>query len=346
MKQYLSTQVQSGARSRLAGIIASALCLLSLAQTASAETWTLTSRNSLYLQSPPLSFTGYYFSQGLAFNSTASEWISSWQYGLQRTDLAFNSLQRLGRIDVSVPNFVVPGIPTPLLSQGLDHIGDIDVYNGKVYASLDTTSNDPLLGYNYGHGHVAVFNASDLSYTGQSYELLGSSANPHHDVASWVAVNGAAGVGYGKEWQDGNTINVYNLSDWSFSHTLTLDQTLGRIQGAKVFNGWLYMSSDNSTASVYRANLSTGHVEELFQLPSTPGSHEVEGIAVRELPGGGAELVVEEIVNPDSSSSLTNANIHVDLLHYTLAPVPEPATQALMLGGLVVLGALLRRSRR
>jgi hypothetical protein len=324
-----------------------ALGLIALAQPANAETWTLTGTDSIYLQSPPLSFTGVYFSQGLAFNGAANEWIASWQYGLQRTDTAFNSLQRLGSVDVNVPGFIVPGIPASLLSQGLDHIGDIDVYNGKIYASLDTTANDPVLGYSYGHGHVAVFNASDLSYTGQSFELLGSPANLHHDVASWVAVDGAAGLGYGKEWQSGNTINIYNLADWSFSHTLTLDQSLSSIQGAKVFNGWLYMSSDNSTASIYRANLSTGHVEELFQLPATPGSHEVEGIALRTLPGGQAEMVVELIVDPDNSDQdLTNPNLHVDLLHYTLAPVPESGTLALMLAGMTLVGGVARRRHR
>ena len=317
-----------------------------LATPAAAQAWALTRTDSIYLQSPPLSFNGVYFSQGLAFNKDANEWISSWQYGLQRTDLSMNSLQRVGRVDVAAPGYIVPGIPAPLLSQGLDHIGDIDVYNGKLYVSLDTTAKDPALGYSYGHGHVAVFNASDLSYTGQSFELIGSPANLHHDVASWVAVDGAAGLGYGKEWQNGNTLNVYNLADWSFSRTLTMDRSLSSIQGAKVFDGWLYMSSDNSTASVYRANLSTGHVEELFQLPSTPGSHEVEGIALRALPGGATELVVEMIVDPDNSDQdLTNAHLHVDLLHYTLAPVPEPGTWALLVAGLAVVGRVARRRR-
>jgi len=322
-----------------------ALAGLSAALPASAQSWQLSSTDSFYLQQPPLSFTGIFRSQGVAFNG--NEWIFSWQYGLERTDLAFNSLQRNSAINV-VPSFsLTPGIPASLYSQGLDHIGDIDVYNGIIYASLDTTKRDSALGYSYGHGTVALFNASDLSYTGKSFELLGAPDNLHHDVASWVAVDGAAGVGYGKEWQNGNTINVYNLNDWSFSHTLTLDQSLSSIQGAKVLDGWLYMSADNSTQSVYRANLSSGHVEELFQLPKQSGSNEVEGIAVRALANGGAELVVELIVDPDNSDqSLTNANLHVDLLHYTMAPVPEPASAALLAGGLLLLGAAARRQRR
>jgi hypothetical protein len=50
-------------------------------------------------------------------------------------------------------------------------------------------------------------------------------------------------------------------------------------------------------------------------------------------------LVVELIVDPDNSGgSLTNANLHVDLLHYTLAAVPEPGALTLMIAGLFVVG--------
>ncbi len=328
-------------RSRIFG---AALALsLAAAASAQAQTWTRSHTDSFYLQQPPWSLTGLYRSQGVAFNGT--EWIFSWQYGLERTDLAFNSLQRNSAF--TPPATLVPGIPAGLLAQGLDHIGDIDVYHGIVYASLDTTRNDPALGYSYGHGHVALYNAADLTYTGQSYELIGAPSNPHHDVASWVAVDGAAGLGYGKEWQNGNTINVYRLADWSFSHTLTLDQSLKSIQGAKVFDGWLYMSSDNATQSIYRANLATGHVEELLRLPTPEGDREVEGIALRALPGGGAEMVVELIVDPDrSDQSLTNPNLRVDLIHYTAAAVPEPASGVLLLAGAAGLALRCRAARR
>jgi hypothetical protein len=331
-------------RAALRGVLLSLTTLAALcaAPHASAETWTLSSTDHFYLQQPPDSFTGLYRSQGVAVNG--DDWVFSWQYGLERTDAAFNSLQRNSSISLQSGFNLTPGIPASLLAQGYDHIGDIDVYNGIIYASLDTTQRDPVLGYSYGHGMVALFNATDLSYTGQAYELQGAPTNLHHDVASWVAVDGAAGLGYGKEWQNGNTINVYELSDWSFSHTLTLDQSLSSIQGAKVYDGWLYMSSDNATQSVYRASLASGHVEELFQLPTPDGAREVEGIALRALAGGGAEMVVELIVDPDrSDQSLSNPNLRVDLLHYTLAPVPEPASAALLLGGLVLLGGLARR---
>ena len=205
--------------------------------------------------------------------------------------------------------------------------------NGIIYASLDSTAG-------YRNPHIALFNAADLSYTGTVYPITGAPANPNNDVASWFAVDTARGLGYGKEWQNGNTINVYNLADWSFSHTITLNTSTHNIQGAKVRGDWLYMSSDNATQSIYRANLVNGRVEELFQLPSPTGEREVEGIALRDNGAGGFDLYAELIVDPDRLGFVeSNTNLRVDLYRYTLATaVPEPQTWALMLIGPGLLG--------
>ena len=235
-------------------------------------------------------------------------WFFSWQYGLEIANNKFQSVLR--NSSFQLPMTLVPGIPTSLLAQGLNHIGDIDYYNGIIYASLDTTSG-------YTNGHVALYNASDLTYTGVSYPLTGAPSNPHKDVASWVAVDAKRNYGYGKEWQSGNTINVYNLQDWSFNRTITMDTALENIQGAKVHGDWLYMSSNNTTQSVYRVNLINGHVQELFRLPTPVGDREVEGIALREGPGDELNVYVEMVVDPDrSGQNLTNPNLHVSLYHY------------------------------
>ncbi|WP_018413411.1 PEP-CTERM sorting domain-containing protein [Methyloversatilis thermotolerans] len=309
---------------------AASLAALSMHAHAASETWQLaaTDRHAGFV--PP--FTGLYRTQGVAFNGDG--WVFSWQYGLERTDLALNSLQRTGGLNLSTFT-IETGIPAELAAQGFDHIGDIDIHDGIIYASLDSEAND------YQNGHVALFNAHDLSYTGRLYALNGAPSNPHDDVASWVAVDGANGVGYGKEWRNGNTINVYDLSDWSFSHTLTMDRSLRNIQGAKVFDGALYMSAHDSTKSVYRVDLLTGHVEELFQLPVTAGAYnETEGIALRRLDDGSVEMLVEMIVTPDGN----DLGAYVNLYHYTLAAVPEPESWALMFAGLMtVAGAIVRR---
>jgi hypothetical protein len=218
------------------------------------------------------SLPGVYRSQGMA--TDGERWFFSWQYGLEIADDQFNTVLRNSSIDL-IPYNVTPGIPSNLLAQGLNHIGDIDYYDGIIYASLDSTDG-------YMNGHVALYRAADLAYTGVTFPLTGAPSNPKHDIASWVAVDGPNNLGYGKEWQLGNTINVYRLNDWTFDHVLTLDLALENIQGAKVHDGWLYMSSNNATRSVYRANLQSGHVEELFTLPEPSGHLEVEGMAIRE----------------------------------------------------------------
>ncbi|MCV3765085.1 calcium-binding protein [Rhizobium sp. TRM95796] len=258
------------------------------------QTWRLASKTDYdYLDS---NLSGLRFTQGLVWNADANEWISSWQYGMARLDADFNFLQTTGSIDLS--NFdIKTGIPAELAAMGFDHIGDIDYYDGRVYISLDSEEGD------YQNGHVAVLNASDLSYTGELYELKGDPTNEHDDVASWVAVDGEAGVGYGKEWQSGDTINVYDLDDWSFTGTLQMDKSLKNIQGAKVLDGVMYMAAHDSTRSVYSLDLSTGHVEELFQLPTPSGGRtETEGLEVRKNDKGEVEITVELIIDPSGDN--------------------------------------------
>ena len=281
--------------------------------------WRLTEEKQFFLHDPPNSFTGVYRSQGIA--TDGRRWFFSWQYGLEIADESFHSVLR--NSSFRPPKNLVPGIPASLFARGLDHIGDIDYHNGIIYASLDTT-------WGYTDGHVALYSASDLSFTGTVFDLKGSPANPKGDVASWVAVDPARNRGLGKEWQRGNTLNVYNLSDWRFQRTLTLDRALERIQGAKVHGDWLYMSADDATKSVYRANLLSGHVEQLFRLPTPSGDREVEGIAVRPTDSsfgarGGCEdddvhLYVEVVVDPDhSGKDPANPHLHVSLYHYRSA---------------------------
>lgn len=273
------------------------------------EEWKLVDEKQFFLQDPPNSFTGLYRSQGMA--TDGHRWFFSWQYGLEIADNEFRSILR--NSSFQLPMNLVPGIPANLLAQGLNHIGDIDYLNGIIYASLDTTKG-------YTDGHVALFNASNLSYTGISYALTGAPSNPKKDIASWVAVDAKRNYGYGKEWQSGNTINVYSLQDWHFIGTVTMDMALENIQGAKVHGDWLYMSSNNTTQSVYRVNLENGHVEELFRLPTPAGDREVEGIGLREGPDGELNIYVEMIVDPDrSGNNLTNPNLHLSLYQYSRA---------------------------
>ncbi len=319
-------------RFRPAVLLAAALLAAPALPVIAAPVWQLTEVEQFLANDPAKS--GIYRSQGIA--TDGQQWFFSWQYGLERAGNDFVSLQR----NSSYPT--TPGIPNALLAQGLDHIGDIDYYNGVLYVSLDTTKG-------YTNPYIAMYNAADLSFI-SAQKVTGAPSNPSKDVASWFAVDAVRGLGYGKEYQDGNTINVYNLADWSFSHTITLDTSTRSIQGAKVFGDWLYMSSDNAEQSVYRANLLTGEVEELFRLPTPDGDREVEGIALRDNGMGGVDIYVEMIVDPSrSGQNPADPALRVDLYKYEIAnAVPEPASLALVLSGLGLMGggAAYRRRRR
>jgi hypothetical protein len=296
--------------------------------------WQLADVSHFYANDPATS--GVYRSQGIA--TDGDKWFFSWQYGLERADRHFISEQR--NSSFQWPSHLSPGIPANLWAQGLDHIGDIDYHNGLIYASLDSSNG-------YRQPHVALFNAADLSYTGQSYSISGSPANPNNDVASWFAIDAARGLAYGKEYRDGDSINVYSLSDWSFQRAITLDTHTRSIQGAKVSGDWLYMSSDNSSQSIYRANLLTGQVENLFNLPTPEGEREVEGLALRDNGQGGVDIFVEMIVDP-KGTGLDPANdmLRVDLYRYSISPVPEPESWVLMVGGVGFLATRFARRKK
>lgn len=284
--------------------------------------------------------TGLQMSQGLAWNADAQEWITSWQYGLARfsadgTFIAGNSGYDLAN------NAVISGIPQELADLGFDHIGDFDVKDGVIHASLDSAEGD------YQNGHVAMFDATTLEYLGVLLPMIGDPTNERNDVASWTAIDHDTDLGYGKEWQSGNTINVYSLDDWAFLDTLEMDANLSKIQGAKIVDGMMYLASDNSSKSVYSLDMTTGHVIELFQLPIVAGAgNETEGIALRTMDDGTLTMQIEMVVNPGGGSEI---DAYTRIYQYTMAPdvapVPLPAALPLVLTGLGGF-AMLRRRRR
>jgi hypothetical protein len=290
----------------------------------SGSTWTQTGAD--VFKTPE----GFYRSQGMATDGT--NFFFSWQFGLQKTDSAYNVLAN----NSSFSPFS-SGIPSSLSALGYNHIGDIDTANGIIYASLDSSSS----GYNT--PAVALYNASDLSYTGTYYTITA----PHgtHDIASWFAVDASQGLAYGMAYGNATEMAVYNLSDWSFSHYISLDKPLDQVQGGKIYGDWMYMASDDASRSVYRTNLLDGTVETLFTLKQ-PYDQEVEGLSITD-GANGPVLNVLVINDPDNSGQdLSNPNLNVTLYHYSVAAVPEPGTYALMLAGLGAIGVSVRRRAR
>lgn len=213
-------------------------------------------------------------SQGVA--TDGKSWFFSSTNHLERTDLSFA---------VQVDN--VQPVPKAIADLGGNHIGDIDVYDGLLYAPIED-------GPAYLHPTIVTYNAETLEPTGQSYPI---STDLLTQGVPWVAVDGPRKRVYVAEWDPTNSIDMLDLeNDLALVKTLTLSTPIGRIQGAKVFGGELYATRDDDKKTVYKIDLDTGTVMTLFTLDTT-GS-EVEGLAL--LPGpDGARMRIEDVIIPN-----------------------------------------------
>jgi hypothetical protein len=202
--------------------------------------------------------------QGVATDGT-NFWFSG-TVMLERTDLAFNRAQ-----------LSAYAIPLQLASAGSNHIGDIDVSNGTLWAPLEDGSG-------YQHPKVVQFNPQTLS-AGTVYDIpqaLQTQGVP------WVAVNPDAGELYLAEWNPTTQLNIFSMATVQLQRSLPMRPptgvTVGRVQGAKLFEGALYLASDDATKSVFKLNIETGTVLRLFGVAITS---EQEGLAFLARPDGG-----------------------------------------------------------
>jgi hypothetical protein len=196
-------------------------------------------------------------SQGVT--TDGSSWYFSWQFGLSKVSLD-------GKTVLTSNTVAIPG---PLALQGDDHIGDIDYANGLIYAAIEDSAH-------YQHPYIATYDATTLDWTGTAYPLpldLSVGGVP------WVAVDAARGRVYTAEWDPTAVLNVFNLSDMSLIGTVPLSTTIGRIQGAKIYQGLLYASSDDATQTIYSIDPTTGAVATVDER-DLPDGTEAEGLAV------------------------------------------------------------------
>jgi len=213
-----------------------------------------------------LGLLGSEASQGVT--TDGSSWIFSGTYGFFRETDDYLPLQ-------SNPY----AIPLALTEQGSNHIGDVDYYNGTIYAPIEDGSA-------YLNPYTVLYDGTTLLYTGTNYLMPQPLLT---EGIPWTAVDGPRGVIYNAEWNYTLKLNVFDLQTFSLVRFLPLSQVMDRIQGAKVYQGNLYAQSDEFTdKAVYKINLDTGTVIKMFdQRPDLNGLYsEFEGIVMRDLPDG------------------------------------------------------------
>jgi hypothetical protein len=265
------------------------------------ETWHETGAKSFPLPK------GLTRSQGVA--TEGEGWIFSWQGGLERTNDRY-ATKRRNPVAWPIGVAVDPAISADGTNHiGGNHIGDIDVFEGKVYAPVEDGGQGPFNDPEYQKPYIALYDAKSLLYTGRAYALP---LELHEAGVPWVAINPVTREVYTGEWDmPHDRINVFDLQ-MHFKRFIALhdsstgDAHVSRIQGAKVFDGALYGSRDDSTKSVVRIDLDTGEVTKLFSLGL---NGEMEGLAFRSTPDG-AQMHIVFIHDNDDYTKIRSSLHH------------------------------------
>ena len=208
------------------------------------------------------------YRQGLA--RVDAGWIFSVNDGLFITDDALHQTTK-----------VVPAIPAEWKARGFNHIGDVDVAKGVLYAPLEQPD------YERGQQAMLTYDAATLKYTG------GLNVAQHEN--SFVTVDPATHIAYSMDNFDGDALLRYDIAHrWKPLRPLRLSMLLHHTQGASIANGAVWISTSDEHNDVYRVNLKTGHVDLAGQILDPLG--EGEGVDATRLRSGGLHVMV---IDPD-----------------------------------------------
>lgn len=178
----------------------------------------------------------------------------------------------LGIIDKTTGEVIkenLDALPSEFKQKDYDHIGDISVQNGIIYAPVENKpETDPL---------VLLYDAETLEYTGTYYAVDWEYLK---DGIAWCATD--ENYLYTSQFNEADKIVVYNIKDMSFSHTVELSETVYRVQAGDVLDGKAYLNCDpkGENKTVYEVDLATGEVTLLFDRNTTGYDTEAEGLSV------------------------------------------------------------------
>lgn len=134
------------------------------------------------------------------------------------------------------------------------HIGGISYYNGKIYAPLEDSKK-------WQHPVVAVFDAETLEFTGEYHEL---SKDILTRGMSWLSCDAENGLLYSSHSKTADVIYCFDLETFDFVKEIKLSQVVEKIQGGDVYNGLLYVGTNDDTRAVYTVDVKTGTVAKVF----------------------------------------------------------------------------------
>lgn len=137
---------------------------------------------------------------------------------------------------------------------GSKHIGGISYFNGYVYAPLEDSKK-------WQHPVVALYDAETLEFSGICHEFSNEILSRG---MSWVCVDGEKGLLYSSHSKTADVIYCFDLQTFDYVKSIKLSEEIDNIQGGEVYNGTLYVGTNDSTRAAYAINTDNGNVEKLF----------------------------------------------------------------------------------
>lgn len=187
-------------------------------------------------------------------------WIFSGTNSLWRTDARLKEVKR-----------AAPAIPEDWKAKGFVHIGDIDVVGEFIYAPLEQPE------YDKGQQAMARFDRDSLAFVDAIMV-----AQNHNSL---VSVDPETMIAYSTLEFDDDTILRYDVAQgWKPLAPIKMSRKLEHIQGADVFEGAIWIATDDAQRAVFRVDMKTGAVTQVATLGHAGG--EGEGIDATELPSG------------------------------------------------------------
>ena len=116
---------------------------------------------------------------------------------------------------------------------GMNHLGDGDYHNGKLYIPVEYWDDRD----NFGSQHIAIWDASDLSYVGK-YDISAQG----HEVAGITVDNNYI---YVVSFYDGTAIWKYDLLDFTYAGYISISENIESIQGITTDGAYFYISQED-----------------------------------------------------------------------------------------------------
>ena len=137
---------------------------------------------------------------------------------------------------------------------GSAHIGGISYCDGYIYAPLEDSKV-------WEYPIIAVYDAETLEFTGE-YKVISNEILTRG--MSWLSCDEENGLIYSSHSKEATELYCFDLETFEYVKTVELSETVGRIQGGEVYNGLIYVGTNDATRAVYTIKPSNGEVEKCF----------------------------------------------------------------------------------